>query len=476
MKYRWILVFAVLMTIGLTSCSTLYHHPWRTSAPEVSEAGAVTLRFLEVDDEGWFWDRRQADAIIDGIHASVKTKDTMVVTFVHGWHHCARCCDENVEGFRQTLVDLSKTLEDRFNIIGIFVGWRGQSLPMPASLATFWGRKGAAERIGENDIREFFSRLQRTFASYRPDVIGERQSDVPAQPAHFLGLATIGHSFGAQIVLRSVASSVENQLMLLNQNPAYLRGARAADPKGTLPVSVSGFGDLVILINPAVEASQYHRLHLLSRGLNYLPLQTPLVLTVSSEDDYARHRLFKFGRMLGEFFTGKPRKADPVQRAVERQALGVYEGHITHELRPVDANVSLAAEVITSRDASCGNKEPCSSKWLDWARPPQTHVPDSLTAQDPSTSTFDFSGSVVFNDVQLRPIQSVANGTSGFQPLIVARASNKIIESHSGIFSRPFIRFIVPYVTFIERKSRANLSSNRERRVEQRTKSAADEP
>ncbi|HVF18069.1 MAG TPA: hypothetical protein VNA21_14210 [Steroidobacteraceae bacterium] len=475
MKFRWILVLTLLVTIGLTSCSSLYHRPWRTNAPEVSESGTVTLRFLEVDDEGWFWDRRQADAIIDGIHSSVKTKDTMVVTFVHGWHHCARCCDENVEGFRQTLVDLSKTLEDRFNIIGIFVGWRGQSLPMPANVATFWGRKGAAERIGENDIREFFSRLQRLFASYRPDVIGEPGSNQPQGPHHFLGLATIGHSFGAQIVLRSVASSIENQLMLLNQNPAYLRGARSADPKDTTPVSVSGFGDLVVLINPAVEASQYHRLHILSRGLNYSQLQTPLVLTVSAEDDYARHRLFKFGRMLGEFFTGKPRKDDPVQRAVERQALGVYEGHITHELGPVDTNVSLHTEVITNTDASCGNKT-CSAKWLDWVQPPQTYAPDSLNAQDASIATFDFSGSVVFNDVRLRPLESAANGTSGFQPLIVARASNKIIESHSDIFSRPFIRFIVPYVTFIERKSRANLNSNRERREEQIKHTAAEEP
>jgi hypothetical protein len=475
MKYRWILAFTVLIAIGLTSCSTLYHHPWRTSAPEVSEAGAVTLRFLEVDDEGWFWDRSQADAIIEGIHTSVKSKDTMVVTFVHGWHHCARCCDENVEGFRQTLIDLSKTLEDRFNIIGIFVGWRGQSLPMPANVATFWGRKGAAERIGENDVREFFTRLQRLFASYRPDVIGERPGDEAQEPHHFLGLATIGHSFGAQIVLRSVASSIENQLMLLNQNPAYLRDAQTADPKDTMPVSVSGFGDLVILINPAVEASQYHRLHILSRGLNYSSLQTPLVLTVSAEDDYARHRLFKFGRMLGEFFTGKPRKADPVQRAIERQALGVYEGHITHELQPVDAKVSLQTEVIANTDASCSNKT-CSSKWLDWSRPPQSHLPDSLHAGDAAAATFDFSGKVIFNDVQLRPLDSVANGRSGFQPLIVARASNKIIESHSGIFSRPFIRFIVPYVTFIERKSRANLNSNRERREEQVKQTAADEP
>jgi hypothetical protein len=179
--------------------------------------------------------------------------------------------------------------------------------------------------------------------------------------------------------------------------------------------------------------------------------------------------------MLGEFFTGKPRKDDPVQRAIERQALGVYEGHITHELQPVDASVSLKTEVISNRDASCGN-ETCSSKWLDWARPPQTHAPDSLSAQDAATATFDFSGTVVFNDVQLRPLESAANGTSGFQPLIVARASNNIIESHSGIFSRPFIRFIVPYVTFIERKSRANLNSNRERREEQIKQTAADEP
>lgn len=363
--------------------------------------------------------------------------------------------------------------------MGLYVGWRGQSLPGFFDYLTFWGRKSAAERVGANDLKEFLTRLQLMYAQYRPDAapVGEQQ---PADTMRrFMGMVTIGHSFGGQVVLKSIAESIENQLQVINRQPAYLRGAKPADPLMMQPQSIAGIGDLVVLINPAAEASQYHRLHILSQGMKYLPLQTPLILTVSAENDGARQSFFRIGRTLGEFFTRKPRKADPVERQVEREALGVYAPHVTHKLIPVDPEVRLKATTIHGDARNCANGLTCESKWYQWRAPPQQRQPDSLTSMtDASIASFDFSQRVVFNNVELAPLsaEDLAAGirvgkhygaSQPHQPLIVARTSKEIIAAHSGIFTEPFLKFLVPYIAFIELKSYANVDSNRNQRQEQ---------
>ena len=78
-------------------------HPADADTPEYS------LRFIESDDEGSFWKPQQAEDSIQLIRHKLEEpgRKTIVVTFVHGWHHSAECCDGNVEGFRNTLLKLS---------------------------------------------------------------------------------------------------------------------------------------------------------------------------------------------------------------------------------------------------------------------------------------------------------------------------------------------------------------------------------
>jgi hypothetical protein len=474
-RAAYILLSALVVSM-LASCANFRHQAHRVGE-QLTDPPEYALRFIEVDDEGWFWDPRQATAAVDLIEQRLRTRDTLVVTFVHGWHHCARCCDDNVEGFRETLLRLRKLARERFDIVGLYIGWRGQSLPGPLDYLTFWGRKGAAERVGANDFKEFLLRLQLMYARYRPDAapIGDQQP--PDTMRRFMGMVTIGHSFGGQVVLKAVAESIESQLQLINTQPAYLRGARPADPQLQTPQSIAGLGDLVVLVNPAAEASQYHRLHILSQGMRYLPLQTPLILTVSAENDRARQNLFTLGRRLGEFFTRKPRKSDPVEREVERQALGVYAPHVTHKLVPVDPDVRLEPMTIEADGRNCAGGFICESKWYQWRAPPQRVEPDSLSSMaDSRVASFDFSQRVIFNNVELSPLsdqdfkdvsERAAYGTAQpHQPLIVARTSKHIIDNHSGIFTEPFLKFLVPYIAYIEVKSYANVESNRSRRQE----------
>ena len=61
------------------------------------------LYFVEADDEGWFWQADQANRALDAVRRSAAARNTFVLLFVHGWHHSAQCCDDNVESFKETL-------------------------------------------------------------------------------------------------------------------------------------------------------------------------------------------------------------------------------------------------------------------------------------------------------------------------------------------------------------------------------------
>jgi len=55
-----------------------------------------------------------------------------------------------------------------------------------------------------------------------------------------------------------------------------------------------GFGDLVVLVNPAVESAAYQRLRFLSQELTYPEEQTPVMLTVSADNDVPRRWPFRW--------------------------------------------------------------------------------------------------------------------------------------------------------------------------------------
>jgi hypothetical protein len=465
---------ALMAMLGafLIACTGFRHEAYRLGEKSSAPEKDFELHFVEADDEGWFWEPEQAERALQAVAESAQARDTFVLLFVHGWHHSAQCCDSNVQSFRKTLVELRRELEGAlyagaraeysqaekperdFQVIGVYLGWRGRSLPGFLDFFTFWGRKSAAERVGENDAREFIARLNQMYLRKR----GEQDE---GNEQNFLGLISMGHSFGAQVLLRATASTLEQQLIGLEAPPGYLRQPAPATP-GPDEKALQGIGDLVVLLNPATEAAAYHRLHLLSMGLRYRQSQTPVMLTISTDNDYARHRLFTFGRAMGEIFTGRPRKENEFEREAERKALGVdgdHVQHVTHRISPVNSGEKLIkADAGIEREPDCDRRGECSADWRVWADLPERIVKEEVPSRKDTEadrerlSNFDFSGLVRQGNVEMAPVQDAI----AYQPLIVATTNEAVIDNHSGIFTQPLLRFLIPYIALIEAKLALN--------------------
>ena len=458
---RCIKLGVLAVAVGALVCACSFEHEQFRAGTRMQQSDPE-LHFVESDDYGWLWEPQQALSALEAVRSSDKT-DTLVVTFVAGWHHLTECCDDNVEGFKEVLRRLQQELArpmyaearklihpgsvEPVRVIGIFVGWRGRSLPGFLDYATFWGRKAAATRVGDTDVREFLVDLRNLYEQHA----GSLQN---SPDPRLLGLITIGHSFGGQVVLRATSSFIEEELMQQGAPPAYLRLPVAAGKGPQMSGPVHGFGDMVILINPAVEAAAYQRLHALGMSLRYDSAQTPMMLTISADNDTARKKLFPLGRITGEVFTGKPHIDDVREREMERQSLGFIDEQVTHTLKPVDSSSQLHSQTITApADPQCSGKDHCDYTWYYWQKGPVAHpVADTLTADQctpevvQSVIAHDFSAETVFSNVALEP----EKGNIPHQAMIVAAADKNVIDNHNGMFSEPLLEFLTRYIGFVE--------------------------
>jgi hypothetical protein len=396
---RWLGIAAAAALVALSSCS--YAH--RQFKPLFNEPAGYGFYSVEVDDFGTFWDRTAATDVLRQITAKSKNRNTIVLLYVHGWHHNAQETNQNLLEFRKTLGVLTQRLgEDLYaqsrgvltnstdvQVIGVYVGWRGRSLPGPFDYLTIWPRKQAAERVGDGDLREFLARLE---------VLYQERNTAGIHP--FLGLVAVGHSLGGQVLLRSTAPEIERELV----------GAA----EGSQPPFISGFGDLAVLVNPAVEAYQFERIHRLAENLAFDWRQTPIMVVVSADNDTPRQRMFPLARRLSRIL--RPPFRDHEQAELWRRALGEYKPQRTHELK------------LTSRPPALD-----ASSYLN---------PDAVLKRD-------FTAELQIGGAELKLTDGPKKPNS---PIVVAYSTNKLIDGHSGIWTPEFRAFLIDYVAFVEGK------------------------
>jgi hypothetical protein len=163
----------------------------------VEKTADYHLSFVEFDDQGWFADRKQMEALFSLLRRLEQedkkvgqSGQVLLLLYAHGWKHNASQCDDNVICFSR-LLERMDILERKLNpgsrrqVVGVYVGWRGLSLDAgPLTNVTFWTRKSTAERVGRGGVTELLIRLN-----------DYRHNRNPQRHGNKTQLVIAGHSF-----------------------------------------------------------------------------------------------------------------------------------------------------------------------------------------------------------------------------------------------------------------------------------------
>ena len=321
------------------------------------DGGSYQLAIVEFDDQGRCYDRRQMDQVAGWLDA-VANEDVIIVVFVPGWKQDARSDDSTLTAFQAVLAQTvaQAAAEPAVEagrarpVLGVFVGWRGMSFYDQFGIidnVTFWGRQGAGRRVAVGSVRELFGR----FRHYR-----NRRKDVGGAPL----LVIVGHSFGGMIVYSALAQSL----------------IEAATPQAS-EVSPR-FADLVLLVNPAIEAARY------------LPIYDLVQVRMSQQMGTDQPPVFVCATAANDWATGL---AFPIGNAC-----------------------SLATE-----------------SYRDWQ---ERQAMVNTIGHLPWMKTHDLVGAGA--SYQLNPVSPASN----WSPFWVVQATPDIINGHNGIFMEPFLRFV----------------------------------
>ena len=289
--------------------------------------------FVEFDDEGWLYDPHGQQTQIAAVQARLRAElnnprygntDFLVVAFVHGWHHNAHDTDCNVHEFRALL----KVASDRYaneaalhpgmhprRIVGIYAGWRGESIDIEGlNVTTVLDRRNAAERVAKGDVRALFALLRKL------QVSETQKADPAGGPMRALGCRPT--------VYRPPAVQLQNGVRVAKDERA------AAERERTAPV----FPDMLILVNPAFEATRFESLHALMRpnGCDY-PEDRPKVVVVTADNDRATGAIFHAGRKVLTLLEAYPRESGSDENASRERdanthAIGFTQRYLTHRL------------------------------------------------------------------------------------------------------------------------------------------------
>jgi hypothetical protein len=357
-----------------------------------------------------------------------------VVVFIHGWHHNAAPDDANVQAFHHALARV-KHWRPQDDVRGIYIGWRGSSLPLPLGYLTFWDRKNTSDEIGRGSLLEFLLRLER---SVKPDRASKNR------------LVLIGHSFGA-----SVAFNALGHLHMLR----FVEGLYDTRPGERF----RGYGDLTVLINPAIEAMRYMPLQSAVSyyvaperlpKLDFTYEKKPRLIILSSDGDWATRYTFPIARFFSTALEAHNRispsespdpAGDYVEWNMDRDTVGNFTDFQTHwPLRLVTAEPAGAGE-LTAPEARRARLEQCSTPnaaqlqelLRQESADPDEPAPPQAQAQSPTGPKVRGS---YFPDSNIRVVRKPTSIRNS--PYIVAGVGVEIIAGHSGVGSENLICWI----------------------------------
>ena len=383
--------------------------------PPIEHGPEYSLSVIEFDDQGWYQDMDQREALMNFLDETAND-DLLIVVFIHGWKHNAASADSNLRSFRALLRDARASEAQRAisrRVLGVYLSWRGRSLygNWLWTNASFWTRKGAAFRVAVGSVREILARLR---AEQRQR---NRQSiDHPdGRRGHGTRLVLAGHSFGALILFSAVAENLIESIARSHE--------RVVRP----------YGDLIILINPAFEATRYQPLltALLARP-GFPPDQRPCFLAVTATNDWATGWAFPIGRWLATRFEAVRRRAllglpEDAQRQANLRTVGHLPWLRTHRL---SAPLQPKAPGAAAAQAYTGSSPPdADAEKLAFEEFTRVYRPDGHLK--PGWQRSYTRGAL---------LEHLAGNPDN--PFWIVEATPEVIDGHDGIFRPVFLDFL----------------------------------
>jgi hypothetical protein len=377
--------------------------------------------FVEYDDFGHLFSRAQLDEVT-ATAENVSRNKGIVIVYVHGWHHNARDGDTDVESFHKAIEGIGKLDSDSYKddrkIMGIYVGWRGESISVkPFNLLTFWDRKNTAHAVGDGAVFELFRKLANNREKYPES-----------------RLVVVGHSFGAAVTYSSVAHSIMDQIIDDPYSEPANNGSTQDQPTRW---------DMVVLVNPAFEAMQIRPHFELARSRDYGRSQLPHLIIVTSEEDWATKTAFPAGRHLSTTFK---KYADSVSPGMNTTAIGHYIPYVTHQLTVNDkcgigtkniSSVDKLGHVIDAKSYCFGDKR--ALQFDDGTK--QTGKPVLLTRCDAAGDCAE-----VADDHYILRGPAGEGKTPLKMPIMNIRTTGSIMNGHNDIWNPTMQGFLVQFL------------------------------
>jgi hypothetical protein len=250
------------------------------------------LAFVEFDDRGEMFDRRQLAAAVDTItrakaNAPAGTQPVVAV-FIHGWKNNASESSGNVWGFRQILAGLSleyKVPGGPFSpVVGVYIGWRGAVVSAPLLKEfTFFDRHGKSQNLPGPHMSEALVKIMQAAKG--------RNFEDPTMSV------LIGHSFGGAVLETALSETIATLVTEAQSTGTPIRWP----------------ADLIMFLNEAQEATRSYQLiesliANVSEREACLPagtsqtMQAPAIISVSSTGDSATRVAFPAVQSLARPF------------------------------------------------------------------------------------------------------------------------------------------------------------------------------
>ncbi len=383
---------------------------------------------LEITDDGVV-NPAQKKQVFDMVKPRLDGKEVLLIVFAHGWHHGPHVCDRDLACFRRVMERFATSDDLRRRgvvVTGVYLGWRGESIRNKFwNNLSFYDRKNAAQHVGRTGAKEVLLELDAMYAAAR-------------KPGKNMTMVTVGHSFGGALVfsaMKGLATGDAAGIMPgtdLTQTYRIVRaeGNRVEAEKAGVKAVRARLGDLVVLVNPAIEAAQYKPFSAdlpkwetgkygppPDKDLPYDANQLPVLLAVASEADAAVGMAFPAGRWLAAL-----KEPGIAFDASKRQGIGHYEPHITHRL-------TYPEQPFEETKKQCGCPKNFDSPAMNISEQP-------LDLHTTSTQKF--------GDLEFKPTRPEVWDVHS--PYFVVSTSAGVIREHSDIYNPVFVEFLTKFI------------------------------